>query len=289
MKRRNLLTWIASAAVMVIAACGGGGGSESVAKADQSISSLTVTPEGLKLGATAVATATASSDLTVSFRSDTPATCTTSGENGNQVRGIAVGVCTVAAIQSGNDSFNSAAEQSTNITIEPVVYDAMADFSGTANPNGVWSYGWMPTDLSLFNAFTASLEADWYAVWCWSGCANTPAITKNVSDKTYYGIPVGKVSLHPGPGYEASVLRWTAPFTGRFRVSGQFLSGDINANILVGVRDAGAWLWQGQDAGVFDLDISLSANSTLDFMVYGSYYFGNTPVELTITAYKLQN
>lgn len=293
MKNSFLKTWVACAMAVVVASCGGGGGG-TTPKSEQSISGFSVSPDKVKLGSVAVAAASATSNLPVAFRSSTPATCTTSGIYGQDVRGIAVGTCMVTASQAGNDRFSSAAEQSVNITVDPIVFDATADFSGTENPNGVWSYGWMPTDFSLFSAFTTSIEVDWWALWCWSssGCASgiPPVIAKNSSGNvTHVGIPPGKVSLHPGPGYEPSVLRWTAPFGGRFRVTGQFLPGDINSNILVGVRHADNWLWQGVDAGAFNLDVPLNAGSEVDFTAYGSYHYGNTPIELTITAYELQN
>ena len=38
-----------------------------------------------------------------------------------------------------------------------IVFDATADFSITnGNPNEAWSYGWMPTDFSVFNLCTTT-------------------------------------------------------------------------------------------------------------------------------------
>jgi hypothetical protein len=37
-----------------------------------------------------------------------------------------------------------------------IPYSALRDFSlAKGNPNGSWSYGWMPTDFSIFNIYTS--------------------------------------------------------------------------------------------------------------------------------------
>ncbi|MEX8505903.1 lectin like domain-containing protein [Leptothrix ochracea] len=65
--------------------------------------------------------ATATSGLTVSFGSQTPATCSV---NGNTVAGVAAGTCTVVASQIGNTSWNPATNVSKNITVGAAVLKA---------------------------------------------------------------------------------------------------------------------------------------------------------------------
>jgi hypothetical protein len=164
-----------------------------------------------------------------------------------------------------------------------IVFDATAEFSITnGNPNGVWSYGWMPTDFSLFtyltNAKTSSTGSQG-----WSGWNNddTPGVGKIFGGEAY-GVPSGWLSLHPGPGEEPSVLRWTSPFYGLVRIQGRFLPGD-SGTMQVAVRTGGQTLWQAVDSGPFDLLKSVLPGDTVDLIVYGGYFYGNTPLEANIS------
>lgn len=58
-----------------------------------------------------------------------------------------------------------------------------------------------------------------------------------------YGVPTGRLSLHPGNGQQPSVLRWTAPAAGQAHVIGQFLPGD-GGYMQVAVRLNGQPWWQ---------------------------------------------
>jgi hypothetical protein len=153
------------------------------------------------------------------------------------------------------------------------IYNPNADFSITnGNPNGLWSYGWMPTDFSTFNLDD---------LLGWQSSINTSNIWKNTGTGTAYGVAPGQISLHPGNGTEPAVLRWTAPFDDQYRIIGQFLPGDGGA-MRVGIRQNNTWLWQGTDAGAFDLNATVVADDTIDFTVYGGYGSGNTPLDVNI-------
>ena len=173
-------------------------------------------------------------------------------------------------------------------------YNATTDFSiANGNPNGVWSYGWMPNDtqghpsLSQFNPYTGyhlnlMLNSPrWFRnppSWDF-----TPTIWR--LNDTYqgwgYGVAPGQLSLHPSGTYEASVLRFTAPIDGNYHIDGQFLAGDARI-MQLGVCQGSEWLWRGNDYGSFTLAKRLAAGQTIDFLVYGAYYNGNTPLELII-------
>jgi hypothetical protein len=157
-------------------------------------------------------------------------------------------------------------------------YTAVDDFSTeNGNPNGVWSYGWMPTDFSSFNLYINHNSWQWYG---WGG-DNSPCIWINTGNPAY-GVPTGWLSLHPGDGYQPSILRWTAPVAGVVRVTGQFLPGD-EGTMQVAVRlDNQPW-WQATDSGSFDLITNVASGTTIDFAVYGGYGFGNTPISATIS------
>jgi hypothetical protein len=142
------------------------------------------------------------------------------------------------------------------------------------NPNGVWSYGWMPTDFSKFNLYTKHSTYQWYGP---QGGDRTPSIWTNSSGRTSYGVPDKWLSMHPGPGTEPSVLRWTAPKDGQVTVTGEFLAGDAGA-MTVAVRHNNQESWKATDAGKFNLSLKVATGETIDFVVYGGYGYGNTPV-----------
>lgn len=54
--------------------------------------------------------------------------------------------------------------------------------------------------------------------------------------------------------------------------------------IQVGIRQGSNWLWQGVDSGIFNFDRLMIAGESIDFLVYGNYWMGNTPLELTISS-----
>jgi hypothetical protein len=90
------------------------------------------------------------------------------------------------------------------------------------------------------------------------------------------------LSLHPGPGKEASVLRWTPPKAGNISVTGQFLSGDRGI-MAVAIRHNNQPIWTATDSGSFDLNTNVTAGDNIDFMVYGGYNYGNTPISATVS------
>jgi len=162
-------------------------------------------------------------------------------------------------------------------------YNATTDFSVTnGNPNGVWSYGWMPVDFSSFNLYDHSYAIpDEQLGWRTSG-ADAPAIWKNIPGYPPQGIPAGWLSLHPGPGTQPSVLRWIAPAVGSVTVVGQFLPGDIG-NMQVAVRLNNRSLWTAADSGGYALRTAVNIGDKIDFAVYGGYANGVTPVSAVVT------
>ena len=168
------------------------------------------------------------------------------------------------------------------------IFNPTTDFSIVAgNPNGTWTYGSSNQGDTGFSTFTAysnttstASSIHWYG---WNGDA-TPGIWKNTGGSTINGVPAGYLSIHPGPGTEPSILRWTAPTGFDFaQVTGQFLAGDTGI-MSVAVRKNGSAIWSAVDAGSFDLGVTLTAGDFLDFAVFGGWASGNTPLALTITA-----
>ncbi len=85
-----------------------------VGKVSQSISAISFTPATLTVGSTTTAVATATSKLAVSFSSKTAAVCTVSG---SAVKAVTAGVCTIAANQTGNATYNAAPPVTQNLTV----------------------------------------------------------------------------------------------------------------------------------------------------------------------------
>ena len=167
-------------------------------------------------------------------------------------------------------------------------YNPTADLSiNNGNPNGVWSYGWMPNDFSTFNLYTGARmdtnyngSPEWYRYE--DNYLYTPSIVRNDDNVSHYNVAPGQLALHPSSTNQPSVLRWTAPSNGLYTFDGQFLSGD-GGIMQVGIRQGSTWLWQGVDSGIFHFDRSMTAGGTIDFLVYGGFWAGSTPLELTIT------
>lgn len=160
-----------------------------------------------------------------------------------------------------------------------IVFDATADFSITSgNPNGAWSYGWMPTDFRTFNLHTnATTNVNGDS----PGWDSVSSVWKNLGNEAY-DVPTGWLSLHPGGGEEPSVVRWTSPGLGWAHIHGRFLAGNPGI-MLVAVRMNGQAVWQAVDSGAFDLLESILPGDTVDFVVYGGVWAGNTPLEAIIS------
>ena len=156
--------------------------------------------------------------------------------------------------------------------------DAFSNANG--NPNGVWSYGWMPNDFSQFTLYANSGVGDG-PYWCREAGGNPPIIWKNTGNPQF-NVPTGWLSLHPSPSHQPSVLRWTAPASGVAYVAGQFLPGGGGVMQVAVRRDGQPW-WNATDAGSFNLTTAVAAGSTIDFAVYGGYSSGNTPLEVNIS------
>jgi hypothetical protein len=162
-------------------------------------------------------------------------------------------------------------------------FNATTDFSSVnGNPNGVWSYGWMPVDFSSFNLYTNSGNTDVRIGWLGWASDLSPQVLFNPSVQESYGVPPGWLSMHPGPETQPSVIRWTAPANGHVNVAGQFLPGDSGI-MQVAVRLNNQSWWSAADSGSYDLQTGVVAGDTIDFTVYGGFTGGNTPVSAVVS------
>ncbi len=105
-----------------------------VTKLSQSITFTSTPPTPALVGGTYAAAATATSGLTVTFGTSTPAVCTSSGTNGATINLIAAGTCTVTANQAGNGTFNAAPQVTQSFTVQTATTTAVAS---SLNPSNV--------------------------------------------------------------------------------------------------------------------------------------------------------
>ena len=116
-------------------------------------------------------------------------------------------------------------------------YDAVHDFSITANPNGAWSYGWSATLNGTFTLYAAgngdclSGLSDWRELTDCPDVVPQPNLAHNDTASILCGptfcVPPSLLDLHPGDKGQYSILRWTAPAAGRYLVSGTFSGEDF--------------------------------------------------------------
>ena len=170
-------------------------------------------------------------------------------------------------------------------------WDVTADFSATANPNGVWSYGYEVTPGGSFNLYNNHVTS-WAGWLIWNiGPGDPPPIVAKNMGGPLHGVKTGEISLHPGPSGQYSVARWTSPITGTITISGYFGAGDsgpMNYYVYQNGTKIFSVLGTTSD-GPFSLVVTANPGTTIDFVVGGYYYGGNTPLHATIKVLPVAN
>jgi hypothetical protein len=175
-------------------------------------------------------------------------------------------------------------------------YDAAADFSTTANPNGAWSYGYTAPGATVdFQAYnhTADLFGNGSLIgWCYGNSGwGDPNLNKNMTDSEIdeYGITWAAGALAGGGDMwyaYASVLRWTCPADGdyNFDVSFTGIQDNYQTYWLVSRDGNVGYGWLMVDGGgglgataAYSSQLMMTTGETMDFLVYG-------PVHTAISA-----
>lgn len=190
--------------------------------------------------------------------------------------------------------------------------DPVTAFSLSSNPNGNWAYGYSPKDdTSHFTLFEKANHNNHFAspevpVDFWNRPDDWhPLILKNTSNVVIViqgavVVPPTMFEMHPGPDGQRSVLRWTAPADGDYRIQGQFRgingSGYTRTDALV-VENGSTVRFSADIEGFnfehpFDLTFIGKRGGTVDFSVgYGSdrdYAGDSTGFSAIITTISLE-
>lgn len=115
---------------------------------------------------------------------------------------------------------------------KPTMYDAALDFSTASNPNGVWEYGASTTLGAPFSRTMTKSPDDYHVI----GFSHQSRVVRT-ENRISQGVHVIFISGYQAPGFtsspdgvtltaggfdQASVLQWTAPQTGTYRINGRF-------------------------------------------------------------------
>ena len=170
-------------------------------------------------------------------------------------------------------------------------------YSNLNNPNGQWSFGWKASidgTLNLYDTNVADYRGEHWvdAQHCAPYPELIPNLRKNTSPGILYGVAPGEVAIHPGFDGEFSVVRWTAPNTGTFRVEGVFGAGDIGSMSYYILQNGAMKYQQINDPldGIFSFVSSVVQGEQIDFIVgpntdiLGDHagWNGSTPLRLMI-------
>jgi hypothetical protein len=178
------------------------------------------------------------------------------------------------------------------------VFDAASDFSLSANPNGAWSYGYQDSLGGPLNAYEVA-TADWRGTsnleaWTTDRIGVDPNISHNPTDAELsfvtVHVPPNGLTLHPGPGGQPSVLRWTAPAADAYAVTAAFRGNDeTTTDVHVLHNDASVFDGRVTTYGEgpsFSTVLTVAAGDTIDFAVgngSNGYFNDSTGLSATIT------
>ncbi|MEG3843491.1 type II toxin-antitoxin system HicA family toxin [Microcoleus sp. herbarium14] len=179
--------------------------------------------------------------------------------------------------------------------------DVAADFSGTNNPNGVWSYGWALTLRSPFVLSSTPRVREGLDSW-WGNRApdGNPGVYHNATGSpivlgTTTRFEPGQLALHPGPNGEYGLVRWRAPEAGNISIASIFTGlnfvGPTTTDVHILHNNQSIFdnfvEGFGDDSAVrFDRNLAVLQGDTIDFAVgFGrnrTYYHDTTGLALTI-------
>ena len=173
------------------------------------------------------------------------------------------------------------------------------DYSGSLNPNGVWTFG--SRTLGNLNAAGLSVytvpgsQFGWDQSW---SSGSLPTVTRNATNSTQTFSTVTyapyQVGLHPGFSGEYSIVRWTAPTSGAFSLASTFTGIDCcftstDIHVLVnGTSYFSNFVYGYGNSQSYSNTFALIAGDNVELVVgYGSngnFFDDSTGLDLTINA-----
>jgi hypothetical protein len=171
------------------------------------------------------------------------------------------------------------------------VYSAVGDFNVSSNPNGVWSYREGVNSATLLSrSYSDSSIQSWSSsLIVASNGGYYPFVARNVSGGTLpVGWTVDVLQMHPSESLVPSVVRWTAPTAGTWKVQGSFTSlssGFTDINIYRNTTSivSGVLSGSGSPAVTIDQEIVLNAGDFLEFAVGAQGNWGGDGVGFKAT------
>lgn len=161
-------------------------------------------------------------------------------------------------------------------------FDAEAEF-GATNPSGTWSYGYTASFGSAFVPFDI-LSTPGFVQSAWQATGRDQFLLLAIDLS-------GNLIVHPGPGTEHAVLRFTVPTTASYSVSVQFIdrdSGDTSGHVLLNgnTLDPLAHFASTVSSPAYSGTLTLNSGDLLDLVVgnNGDYISDSTGLSVRITA-----
>jgi hypothetical protein len=194
---------------------------------------------------------------------------------------------------------------STHAQATVTTYDAVADFSASNNPNGVWSYGYCDPGIGITSFATFTYPSDWSGrseslptvkTWQQGTGIWDPSIDYNDSDKSAsgYGYTWAAHALTlDSYGGLSPIIRWQAPQAGTVDISATFTDMGPTSSMAFFIDGAGTVLMAATttSTGVTYSNLSNPANAKnvnagdyVYFATSGSAGYGSvTQFSATIT------
>jgi hypothetical protein len=303
---KRIVLMIVLLPMLIVFGCSGGssGGNGAGSPAAITLASIEVTPGNLNIAKGSVQQFTATGKYTDNTTQDLTLQVIWSSSNAGTATISTNGLVTTLSAGTAIITASSGAIVGQANLTSTTWYDAAADFSPTANPNGVWSYGWSSFGSVVFNLFSFSGNSGGSTgggldMW-WGSPGGLPDIGHNGTLNTWtccssVSVPPGQLEFHPGPSGENAIIRWTAPSAGYYTVSAIFTGMDYAGPTTtdVHVLQNGTAIFNGNVSGYsttgaqsFSTTLNVSAGDATDFVVGigidASYLYDTTGVSVTI-------
>lgn len=195
----------------------------------------------------------------------------------------------IAGLLIWNSSAETASAQK-NAELGSVVtvgeYNARDEFSLTqGGSNGLWNYGYSASDTdNTLTLFVPATDTDTipgcnggnFERWRINNPDTIPQIARHNPALTCNNIPSNALFMHPGFGGQRAVVRWTAPGSGTFQLTGSLQRMNLGATTdLKIIKNAAtpseSIVFAGNNSSTFQIaynvNVTVAAGDKLDFSV----------------------